>query len=128
MRQAQEIMTAEAPFPITTELLSAQPVYKRAQAILSGWHRHLVKEGQLPEKKWHQDHLEALEMVAGKSQPGGADWYWTMERSLTAQQMLYQFVRCTYHEDPEERMEGWKALQHFVTLWDEKFANDTDVA
>ena len=120
-------MTAEAPFPITNELLRAHPVYRRAQAILTAWHRSVLNDGPLPEKQWRQEHLEALDMIDGKREPK-SDWYWPTERQMIAQWLLFECLRCTYHDEPEERMASWNALQRAVSKWDEKFANDTDVA
>jgi len=121
-------MTSEAPFPITVELLHAHPTYVRAQAILSGWHRTLLQKGPPQEKRWRQHQVETLDMVIGTSEPKNSDWFWSMERELTAHQLLFDFIRCAFHEEPEERMEGWKSLQKAVARWDEKFADDTDVA
>ena len=121
-------MTSEAPYPITNELLQAHAVYQRAQAILTDWHTNLVQDGPCPEKTWRQDHLNTLDTVAGKGPPDTAEWYFNVGRRMTIQRMLYEFVRCTYHEEPDERMEAWRTLQETVVLWDEKFSCDDNVA
>jgi hypothetical protein len=121
-------MQADVPLPITTELLHAHPIYKRARAILSGWHGDLLQEGQAPEKKWRRENMDILEMISGSKPPENADWAWNLCRQITAKQILHEFVRCTYEPEAEHRLEAWKSLQHLVPLWDEKYSNDTDVA
>jgi hypothetical protein len=121
-------MPADVPLPITTELLRAHPIYKRARTILSGWHGEQLQAGPPPEKKWRREHLDILEIIGGEKSPDRAEWAWSLCRQITARQILHEFVRCTYEPEAEQRLEAWKALQRLVPLWDEKYANDTDVA
>lgn len=121
-------MVGDAPFPITLELLRAHPVYQRAQTILAGWHTERLKAGPLSLTEWRQAQLDILELIDSKSKPDDADWFFTTGRALTAKQLLFELVRCTYHEEADERMAAWRILQHTVKHWDATYANDLDVA
>jgi len=121
-------MIGDAPFPITEKLLRAHPIYQRAQTVLSGWFTERLKEGPLPLKEWRQAQLDVLDLIDGKSSIDRDDWFWNKGRALTARQLLFELIRCTYHEDSDERMAAWRILQHAVKHWDATYANDSDVA
>ena len=121
-------MTMHTPFPMTSELLWSHPTYKRAQTILTGWLEGQLQSGRPPEKSWRQTLLDNLDMVNGKRHPTKSDWYWSTSRDITAMRLLYELVACSFHEEAVERMDAWLSLQETVRIWDEKFANDTDVA
>lgn len=121
-------MTNDAPFPMTSDLLEAHPVYARARAVLTVWYGERLDEGPPSAKAFRSQQLERLGLITGQQEPESTEWYWQTDRALTISWLLYELVRCTHHEEPEERMEGWAALQRAVRHWDERFANGSDVA
>ena len=92
------------------------------------WHSGKLKTINTSPTQPRQEQKELLKVVNGEGPKRKKEWFWNREREATAAQLLVDFLGCTQCDRAEERMTAWQALQRSVATWDERFADDNDVA